>query len=109
MLPSVSFAVFVSALAQDRVATDVRAVAPTHVLSLLDPDRGDVDPLALGVAAARHLVMRFHDHLIANKPGGFTDAHLRTLLAFVDDAIASSKTAPVRLLVHCHHGQSRSP
>ncbi len=100
--------VYVSALVRDRLATDVKRIKPTHVLSLLDPDRGAVDLASLGVTA-KHRVLRFHDHLVADRPNGFMVEHLREILAFVDEAIAHSKTAAGRLLVHCHFGQSRSP
>jgi predicted protein tyrosine phosphatase len=108
MLRQMSFDVFVSALAQGRLAADAPRVRPTHVLSLLDPDCGKVELAALGIEA-RYLIVRFHDSLVPNKPDSFDNAHLRMILGFVNVAITSAEREPVRLLVHCHHGQSRSP
>jgi predicted protein tyrosine phosphatase len=102
------FEVHVSALRQGRLIADAERLHPTHLLSLLNPDHDEPGLSRIAPLAKRHLV-RFHDSLVAGKPGGFTRDHLREILAFVEPAIESSRTAPVRLLVHCHHGQSRSP
>jgi predicted protein tyrosine phosphatase len=100
-----TFDVFVSSIARDRLATDLARVKPTHVMSLLDPGRDAID---LG-SKARHLTVRFRDHLVRDEPDGFGDEHLSSILKFTDAAVEHAKSARVRLLVHCHHGQSRSP
>lgn len=100
-----TFEVHVSALAGDRLAADVLRLRPTHVLSLLNPER---EAPALGPSAER-VVLRFGDHLAPGQPDGFDDGHARAILDLVDRLVARSRAEPVRLLVHCHMGQSRSP
>jgi predicted protein tyrosine phosphatase len=99
----VSFDVFVSALAQGRLEADVARIEPTHVLSLLDPER---DAPSVSV---RHGVVRFRDTLVEGVYGSFGEKELREVLGFIEEAIAASRVEAVRLIVHCHHGQSRSP
>lgn len=95
-----------SALAGGRLAADLPRLRPTHVLSLLNPEREAVD---LQGARAEHVVLRFADHLMVGEPDGFDDEHLREILRLVDRLVERSRAEPVRLLVHCHQGQSRSP
>lgn len=75
----------------------------THILSLLDPDWPDPEPLA-HYPAERRMVLRFHDvigpSLGMNPP---EPAHVEALLAF-----GRSLSDPADLLVHCHAGISRS-
>ena len=98
-----TFDVFVSALAQGRLEAEVARIVPTHVLSLLDPER---DAPAV---TAKHRVVRFRDTLVEGVYGSFGEAELSSVLGFIEEAIAASRTDAVRLVVHCHHGQSRSP
>jgi predicted protein tyrosine phosphatase len=90
----------VSALALGRLPRDLAAFAPTHVLSVVDPGQ----PVDLGACAARHAIVRFEDVLEDGAPGGMTPADGETIVVFVEEAVR----ADARLLVHCHHGQSRS-
>lgn len=79
--------------------------APTHVLSILDPDRAV--PEAFGqYDAHRKLELRFHD-IIDPKEGQVlpTAEDVAAILAFGRDMPADGS---VRLLVHCHAGISRS-
>ena len=77
--------------------------APTHVLSILDPEQPEPPALAI-FRSDRLLRLRFHD-AIERSPG----AKLPT----IDDAAAilafgSRVGAGPQLLVHCHFGISRS-
>lgn len=97
--------VHVSALALGRLAFDVERLRPTHVLSLVDPEATfDVD-----LRGARHRLLRFADTLDPDDPHALTAALLDDALAFARGALAEAALRPVRLVVHCHMGQSRSP
>lgn len=97
--------VHVSALALGRLAFDVERLRPTHVLSLVDPETTfDVD-----LRGARHRLLRFADTLDPDDPHAITPALLEEALAFARGALAEAALRPVRLVVHCHMGQSRSP
>jgi predicted protein tyrosine phosphatase len=77
--------------------------APTHVLSILDPEQPEPSALASS-RPDRLLRLRFHDS-IENSPG--------VKLPTIDDAAAilafgSRFEAGAQVLVHCHFGISRS-
>lgn len=81
----------------------------THVLSVLDPDRPEIE--AFGSYGAHHRVtLRFHD-IIDPRPGQVMPApeHVGEILRF---GAGLRETATGRasghLLVHCHMGISRS-
>ncbi len=81
----------------------------THVLSVLDPDRAELD--AFGAYGAHHRVtLRFHD-IIEPLPGQIMPAaeHVGEILRFGEGRreTATARTAG-HLLVHCHMGISRS-
>jgi predicted protein tyrosine phosphatase len=101
------FEVLVSALHEGRLAIDAQRFRPTHLVSLLDPWLDGID-LELE-PRPEHLVLRFWDSLDGTNPEGFACSQLDQLLAFLRDALALALTSPVRLLVHCHQGHSRSP
>ena len=80
---------------------------PTHVLSILDPDRAI--PEAFGsYGEHKKLEMRFHDN-IDPMPGQTMPMpeHITALLAFGRDLMAEPPQ-DAHLLVHCHAGISRS-
>lgn len=81
----------------------------THVLSVLDPDRGEIE--AFGSYGEHHRVtLRFHD-IIDPRPGQIMPApeHVVEILRF-GEGLRETATgrASGHLLVHCHMGISRS-
>ena len=90
--------------ARDEV-TDALTRSLTHAVSLVDP--GASLPASLDqIAPARRLVLSMHDALDATdgkQPPALAD--VRALCDFADRIDTSS---PIRLLVHCHEGRSRS-
>lgn len=81
----------------------------THVLSVLDPDRAEIE--AFGTYGEHHRVtLRFHD-IIAARPGMIMPApeHVGEVLRF-GEGLRDTAAARVKghLLVHCHMGISRS-
>ncbi len=95
--------VLVTSLFGGRLARDLAAFAPTHIVSLIDPDlevhRRPVFPADVAV-----FQRNFYDH---DKPGAETaDAQtMHALIAYLRDWAGKPD---VRLLVHCHMGVSRS-
>jgi len=85
--------------------TTHREAGVTHMLSILDPGMPDPEPIALYPRHDR-LVLRFHD-IIEPLPGFVAPErdHVEALLTF---GRASTATAEVHVLVHCHMGVSRS-
>lgn len=81
----------------------------THVLSVLDPDRPEIE--AFGSYGAHHRVtLRFHD-IIDPRPGQVMPApeHVGEILRFgADLRETATGRASGHLLVHCHMGISRS-
>lgn len=81
----------------------------THVLSVLDPDRAEIE--AFGTYGEHHRVtLRFHD-IIDPRPGQImpTPEHVGEILNF-GEGLRETATGRVKghLLVHCHMGISRS-
>lgn len=81
----------------------------THVLSVLDPDRAEID--AFGTYGEHHRVtLRFHD-IIDARPGQVmpTPEHVGEIIGF-GEGLRETATGRVKghLLVHCHMGISRS-
>ncbi|MFJ5368787.1 tyrosine phosphatase family protein [Bosea sp. CER48] len=81
----------------------------THVLSVLDPDRAEIE--AFGTYGEHHRVtLRFHD-IIDPRPGQIMPVpdHVGEILRF-GEGLRETAAARVRghLLVHCHMGISRS-
>lgn len=81
----------------------------THVLSVLDPDRAEIE--AFGTYGEHHRVtLRFHD-IIDPRPGQIMPApeHVGEILRF-GEGLRDTSAARVKghLLVHCHMGISRS-
>jgi len=81
----------------------------THVLSVLDPDRAEIE--AFGTYGEHHRVtLRFHD-IIDPKPGQImpTPEHVGEIIGF-GEGLRGTATGRVKghLLVHCHMGISRS-
>jgi predicted protein tyrosine phosphatase len=81
----------------------------THVLSLIDPDRADLD--AFGTYGEHHrTTLRFHD--ILGPAQGMTHPqplHVEQILAFGESLKEGLGTRiEGHLLVHCHMGISRS-
>ncbi len=97
--------IHVSGLALDRLAFDVERLRPTHVLSLIDPET----TFAVDLRGARHTLLRFADTLDPEDPHAITAGLLEEALTFARAAIAEAALRPVRLIVHCQMGQSRSP
>lgn len=81
----------------------------THVLSVLDPDRAEIE--TFGTYGAHHRVtLRFHD-IIDPRPGQIMPApeHVAEILRFGQDLRETATgRASGHLLVHCHMGISRS-
>jgi predicted protein tyrosine phosphatase len=93
-------AIIVGPLSQ--VAHVVRSRAPSHVVSLLDPETPF--PTAPRAANARHLQVGVHD--ITSHFDGWhapQETHVRDILRFVEDW---DRAQP--MLVHCYAGISRS-
>ncbi|MBK9082401.1 MAG: protein-tyrosine-phosphatase [Rhizobiales bacterium] len=83
------------------------ARAVTHVLSILDPERAELD--AFETFTSHHRVtLRFHDD-IAPLPGRVTPQpeHVAGILRF-GEGLAPRNGGEGHLLVHCHMGVSRS-
>ena len=81
----------------------------THVLSVLDPDRAEIE--AFGTYGEHHRVtLRFHD-IIDPRPGQImpTPEHVDEIIGF-GEGLRETATGRVKghLLVHCHMGISRS-
>lgn len=81
----------------------------THVLSVIDPDRAEID--AFGTYGEHHRVtLRFHD-IIDARPGQImpTPEHVGEIIGF-GEGLRETATGRVKghLLVHCHMGISRS-
>ncbi|CAH1670378.1 Protein-tyrosine-phosphatase [Hyphomicrobiales bacterium] len=81
----------------------------THVLSVLDPDRAEIE--AFGTYGEHHRVtLRFHD-IIDPRAGQIMPApeHVGEILRF-GEGLQETAAARVKghLLVHCHMGVSRS-
>ena len=89
--------------------SDARDTPVSHVLSMLDPDRLDVD--AFSTYAPHHrTLLRFHD-IIDPEPGKVmpTAAHVEAILQFGEElATSRANRRDGHLLVHCHMGVSRS-
>jgi predicted protein tyrosine phosphatase len=81
----------------------------THVLSVIDPDRADIEAFG-GYGEHHRVTLRFHD-IIEPRPRQVmpTPEHVGEVLRFGEDLRASA-AARVKghLLVHCHMGVSRS-
>ncbi|MCO5091419.1 protein-tyrosine-phosphatase [Bosea sp. (in: a-proteobacteria)] len=81
----------------------------THVLSVLDPDRAELE--AFGSYGEHHRVtLRFHD-IIDPRPGQIMPApeHVGAVLRFGEGLRETAAArAAGHLLVHCHMGISRS-
>lgn len=80
------------------------AAGVTHVLSILDPDSPEPEPLSI-FEVHRRLRLRFHD-VIESRPGWIAPERwdVELLLTFARDLGASG----THLLIHCHAGVSRS-
>lgn len=80
------------------------AAGVTHVLSILDPDSPEPEPLSI-FEVHRRLRLRFHD-VIESQPGWIAPERwdVELLLTFARDLGASG----THLLIHCHAGVSRS-
>lgn len=105
-MPEAGLQVHVSSLA--RLLPAAAALRPTHVLSLIDPELPRIaleDP----PRPEQHRTLRFRDVLRRDEPGGWSREQMEALLAFLEEVRQAATTRPVRLLVHCHQGQSRSP
>jgi len=97
----------VSALFRDRLAADLEAFAPTHVVSLLDPDIRPVLRPGFPPHVALHQQL-FHDRE-DDAPDTFTPDRAAAVIGFIDDCIAAHRAGDsMRLLIHCHMGASRS-
>jgi len=81
----------------------------THVLSVLDPERPEIEAFGSYGAHSR-VTLRFHD-IIDPLPGRImpTPEHVSEVLRFGDDLRETATgRASGHLLVHCHMGISRS-
>mgnify|MGYP001030264727 FL=1 len=89
--------------------SEARDTPVSHVLSMLDPDRLDVD--AFSAYAPHHrTLLRFHD-IIEPESGKVmpTAAHVEAILQFGEElATSRANRLDGHLLVHCHMGVSRS-
>ena len=89
--------------------SDARSAPVSHVLSMLDPDRADVDAFT-AYAPHHRTLLRFHD-IIDPEPGRVmpTATHVETILQFGEElATSRANRQDGHLLVHCHMGVSRS-
>jgi predicted protein tyrosine phosphatase len=99
------FDVSISALVGGRLEADLERLRPTHVLSLIDVAHPELDLARHGLV--EHVVLRVEDTVAGRGPDSFAASHLTRV---VDLVARMEKSGPsARLLVHCHHGQSRSP
>ena len=98
------FEIYVSRLA---VARDVaQMLHPSHVLSLLDPDMRELVPRFEG--SAKRFELFFYDQERADVAAVVGDA-TRNLIGIFRQIQHESSATPIRLLIHCHAGASRSP
>ena len=95
--------VLVTSLFGGRLGRDLTGFAPTHVVSLVDPDLED-DRRPVFPAGVSVFQRNFYDH---DKPGAET-ADAETMTALVAWLREWAATPDARLLVHCHMGVSRS-
>ena len=79
------------------------SLKPTHLVSLIDPESPAPDRPS-GVAAADHLLFRFHDLDTTDAASGGPTAEVADALV----AFALRLQAEARVLVHCEAGISRS-
>lgn len=93
----------VSALFGGRLARDIDAFAPTHIVSLIDPDleHHRRPSLPAGVKAIQRPFWDVDD------PGAAT-ADAATVAALIDFLAEPAHDPSARLIVHCHMGVSRS-
>ncbi len=85
------------------------AAGVTHVLSITDPDRGELEAFT-AYGDIRRTSLRFHD-VIDRHPGTVfpEPAHVEAILRFGADMDAAAEAGvDGHLLVHCHMGISRS-
>lgn len=92
---------------------DLPRFRPTHLIGILDPSMPE--PAAYGRHAGEHerLLLRFRDSEVIGVEDGPAAAHVETLVAWIDRALApapasSGAAAGGRLFIHCHAGVSRS-
>ena len=97
----------ISSLAEGRLARDVAAFGPTHIVSLVNPDF-DLDrrpPFPDDVDV--HTVAR--RDVVGNEIDGPDEDAVAALIAWLQPIIAARRSGTsVRLLSHCHQGISRS-
>jgi predicted protein tyrosine phosphatase len=79
----------------------------THVLSILDPGWSEPTEFDLWERHDR-LLLRFHDVIEDQPLGGMTPPNAEHLAAILQFGRKLPVDRPVRLLVHCHAGVSRS-
>lgn len=93
----------VSALYKGRLARDIDDFAPTHIVSLIDPDLEEHRrPLLPGDAAVIQRPFWDVDSPMAEAADG------AAIAALVDFLVDWREASAARLLVHCHMGVSRS-
>lgn len=98
------FEIYVSRLA---VAREVaRILGPSHIISLLDPDMRDRVPSF--EAPAKRFELFFYDQERADVAAIVGEA-TRELVTILRQIQGDSRCMPVRVLIHCHAGASRSP
>jgi predicted protein tyrosine phosphatase len=89
------------------LASDAAAFAPTHAVSLLNPSYPEEPPPIPSVLPQRRLVQRYWDSG-QDRPGAPQPEHARELVGWLRRVLASPDRGSIRLLLHCHHGTSRS-
>ncbi len=80
---------------------------PTHLLGILDPPTPEPAIYDHDPHSRTTLLLRFQD-IDASQPEGPTAEHAEKIIAFADEVRSAHARMPVRLLIHCHAGISRS-
>ncbi len=101
-----NLSVRVSALWQDRLIDDVAAFDPTHLVSMIDP--GKTIPKLPTINGIDRLSINARDHTERNYQYD-VDAGLSEIDTFLDQIVQDAILHPVRVIVHCQLGASRSP
>lgn len=87
---------------------DLPEFRPTHLIGILDPAMPAPAAHGHGAHGREILILRFRDSEVGVEDGGPGPEHVQAVIELADRALAASRQAPVRLLIHCHAGASRS-
>lgn len=87
--------------------TTAQRFTPDLIISITDPDPSGSEKIDFSGLAAKVLRLEFHD--IEAVTGAFTAPSMSDGVKLKDFLDTEFPAAPVRILIHCHLGLSRSP